>query len=86
MRTFLTTLALVAGMGLMAQDADAGKDKKTPEERAALDKPATGVIALRGFISGELFVIELTDDGRGIDWARVAARAVALGVPLRHPG
>ena len=35
MRTFLTTLALAAGIGLMAQDADAGKDKKTPEERAA---------------------------------------------------
>lgn len=35
MRTLLTTLALVAGMGLMAQSADAGKDKKTPEEKAA---------------------------------------------------
>lgn len=58
---------------------------ESPEERAALDKPAAGVIALRGFISGELFVIELTDDGRGIDWARVAARAAALGVPCATP-
>ena len=35
MRTILTTLALAVGMSLMAQDASAGKDKKTPEERAA---------------------------------------------------
>ncbi|HMZ50234.1 MAG: hypothetical protein JST41_05660 [Bacteroidetes bacterium] len=35
MRTILTTLALAVGMSLMAQDANAGKDKKTPEERAA---------------------------------------------------
>ena len=34
MRTFLTTLALAAGMSLMAQDADMDNDKKTPEERA----------------------------------------------------
>lgn len=35
MRTILTTLALAVGMSLMAQDVNAGKDKKTPEERAA---------------------------------------------------
>lgn len=35
MRTILTALALAVGMSLMAQDANAGKDKKTPEERAA---------------------------------------------------
>ncbi len=34
MRSILTTLALAAGMSLMAQDADMDNDKKTPEERA----------------------------------------------------
>ncbi len=34
MRTFFSTLALVASMSLMAQDADMDNDKKTPEERA----------------------------------------------------
>ncbi len=35
MRTFLTSLALVAGLGLMAQDADLDDNgKKTPEEKA----------------------------------------------------
>ncbi len=34
MRTLLSTLALAAGMSLMAQDADMDNDKKTPEERA----------------------------------------------------
>ena len=34
MRTLFSTLALVAGMSLMAQDADMDNDKKTPEERA----------------------------------------------------
>lgn len=34
MRTFLTNLALAAGMSLMAQDADMDNEKKTPEERA----------------------------------------------------
>jgi len=34
MRTLFSTLALVASMSLMAQDADTDNDKKTPEERA----------------------------------------------------
>ena len=34
MRTLFSTLALVASMSLMAQDADMDNDKKTPEERA----------------------------------------------------
>lgn len=34
MRTLFSTLALVASMSLMAQDADMDNDKKSPEERA----------------------------------------------------
>lgn len=34
MRTLLSTLALVASMSMMAQNADTDDDKKTPEEKA----------------------------------------------------
>ena len=40
-------------------------------ERAALGKPATATIHLRAERQGEHVVIEVEDDGRGIDVARV---------------
>ena len=44
---------------------------RTPSERAALGKPATATIHLRAERQGEHVVIEVEDDGRGIDVARV---------------
>ena len=49
-------------------------------EREAIGKPAEGTIALRAFTAAEMVVIEVEDDGRGIDRERVAERARAMGL------
>jgi two-component system chemotaxis sensor kinase CheA len=54
---------------------------ETAEERKRSGKPAQAFIALRTCVRGDRFVIEVADDGRGIDWGRIAAKAVAMGIP-----
>jgi len=49
-------------------------------ERASKGKPAEGKLSLRAFTAGEMVVIEIEDDGKGIDAEYVAARARALGL------
>ncbi len=49
-------------------------------ERIDAGKPETGEIALSVRQAGNEVAIELTDDGRGIDFARVHERAVATGL------
>jgi two-component system, chemotaxis family, sensor kinase CheA len=51
-----------------------------PEERAAAGKPKTGVLEISARHAGGNVVITVSDDGRGIDAARVAARAVERGL------
>ena len=51
-----------------------------PDRRAAAGKLPTGKIALRGGIRGDRLVLELEDDGGGIQFDRVRARAVELGI------
>ena len=53
---------------------------ETPEERIARGKSATGKMTLRAATDGEMVVIEVEDDGNGIDRDRVAARAQTLGL------
>ncbi|HEX7177846.1 MAG TPA: chemotaxis protein CheA [Pyrinomonadaceae bacterium] len=53
---------------------------ETVEERAALGKPREGKITLRAAASGDNVLIEIADDGRGIDAERVAARARERGL------
>jgi HPt (histidine-containing phosphotransfer) domain-containing protein/HAMP domain-containing protein len=53
-----------------------------PEERVQNGKPGGGTLRLATRTTGGRFLVEVSDDGRGIDWARVAERAKALG--LRH--
>ena len=55
---------------------------ETPDERAAAGKPLTATLRLRAAASGETVVIEIADDGRGIDAAAVAARARLVGLPV----
>ena len=50
-----------------------------PEERIAHGKPATATITIRARQDGNLLVLELSDDGRGIDTAAVRERLVASG-------
>jgi two-component system chemotaxis sensor kinase CheA len=54
---------------------------ETVAERLALGKPARGTLSLRTYLRNESFVVEVSDDGRGVDWESIAAKARALGLP-----
>ncbi|WP_426958715.1 chemotaxis protein CheA [Muricoccus radiodurans] len=57
---------------------DHGLEK--PEARAAAGKPAEGTVRLAAFHRSGRIVIEVSDDGAGINRARVRASAVAKGL------
>ncbi len=50
-----------------------------PDERAAKGKPQTATITIRARQDGNLLVLEVSDDGRGIDTAALRERLVATG-------
>ncbi len=50
------------------------------EEREAAGKSAAGKIKLAAFSEGSRIHITVSDDGRGIDWDRIAAAASAYGI------
>ena len=50
-------------------------------ERAAAGKSETGHIRLSTRVERGHVSIEVADDGRGVDWARIAAKAKEAGVP-----
>lgn len=50
------------------------------EERKAAGKEETGNISLKAYHQGSNIVIELSDDGRGIDPDRVLKKAIANGI------
>jgi two-component system, chemotaxis family, sensor kinase CheA len=52
---------------------------ETPEERIAAGKPPEATITLRASTAGESAIIEVTDDGRGIDERQLVERARAAG-------
>lgn len=56
-----------------------------PDERVAAGKPAVGRVALRASHAGERFVLEVEDDGRGLDWDGIARAARAAGLPAASP-
>ncbi|WP_156678409.1 chemotaxis protein CheA [Sphingomonas profundi] len=53
---------------------------ESPEARRAAGKPIAGRLAVTARQAGNQILIEVTDDGRGIDGDKVAARAVAAGI------
>ncbi len=53
---------------------------ESPEARAAAGKPATGRIAMRFSQDGNFFLIEVTDDGGGIDYGAIRATALERGL------
>lgn len=57
---------------------------ETPEERKALGKSEQGTLLLKASNEGNMIVIEVVDDGKGIDVEAVKAKAVERG--LLHPG
>ena len=62
-------------MHMIRNAADHGLE--TAEERAAAGKPAEGIITLHAEQRGSRIVIEVGDDGRGIDRDRVRQKAIA---------
>ena len=55
---------------------------ETPEERAAAGKPEEAIIALKASTRGDTVLIEVRDDGRGIDPSKVGRRAAELGMTM----
>ncbi len=53
---------------------------ETADQREALGKPAKGVVKLDAYHQGNQVVIEISDDGRGIDRDKVLAKAIASGI------
>jgi two-component system chemotaxis sensor kinase CheA len=53
-----------------------------PLERIAAGKPPEGTLSLRAATAGNSVLIQIRDDGRGIDAPRVAARAKAAGLAV----
>jgi two-component system chemotaxis sensor kinase CheA len=53
---------------------------ESPEERRAAGKPAQGRIRLNSYHQGNQVLVEISDDGRGIDIPRVRKKAVELGL------
>jgi len=51
-----------------------------PDERRKLGKPAQGVVRLNAYHHGNQVIVEVTDDGRGIDPQRIRAKSVELGM------
>jgi two-component system chemotaxis sensor kinase CheA len=53
---------------------------ETPEARLAAGKPAEGLIRLGAYQRGGAVVIEVEDDGRGLDVERIRAKALTQGL------
>lgn len=51
-----------------------------PEERVALGKPPVGTVRLSAYHQGGNVVIELSDDGRGLDREKILSKAIARGL------
>ncbi len=54
-----------------------------PESRIAAGKPLEGTLSLRAFHEGGQVVVEVSDDGAGIDPVRVGAKAIENGLVTR---
>lgn len=63
---------------MVRNSADHGLE--LPSERRAAGKSERGRIRLSAYHQGGFIVIDLSDDGRGLDTARIKAKAVAQGL------
>jgi two-component system chemotaxis sensor kinase CheA len=53
---------------------------ETPDQRRSLGKPARGKIRLHALHQGNQVVVEVSDDGRGIDSQKIRDKAIQLGI------
>jgi two-component system, chemotaxis family, sensor kinase CheA len=65
-------------MHLLRNNVDHGIE--SPEERELLGKPRSGKIALNAYHEGNQIIIEVSDDGAGINLEKVRARAIKQGL------
>src|SRR5262249_16934154 len=63
---------------MVRNSADHGLE--TPEPRRAAGKAEQGLIGLSAYHEGGYIIIDLADDGRGLDTARIKAKAVVQGL------
>ncbi len=63
---------------MVRNSADHGLE--TPEQRRAAGKPERGHIRLSAYHEGGQIVIEITDDGRGLNTERIKAKAISQGL------
>ncbi|MFH2098917.1 MAG: chemotaxis protein CheA, partial [Pseudomonadota bacterium] len=52
---------------------------ETPEQREAVGKPPEGLIEFRAFQKGGMILIQIHDDGRGLDLEKIAEKAQEKG-------
>src|SRR5579864_1348610 len=57
-----------------------GHGIEPPEERRRLGKSAHGAVRLNAYHQGNQVIVEVNDDGRGIDVQRIRAKAAELGL------
>lgn len=53
---------------------------ESPEDREALGKPAVGTVQLKAYNEGNHIVIEVTDDGKGLDAQMLKQKAIEKGL------
>src|SRR5579862_1514404 len=53
---------------------------ESPEERAKVGKPAQGKVRLNAYHQGNQVVVEVSDDGRGIDVQKIRTKAIELAL------
>jgi two-component system chemotaxis sensor kinase CheA len=69
---------------LIRNAADHGLEE--PETRLSCGKPEEGLITLRAFHQGGSIVVEVSDDGRGLNTSRIRAKAIERGlIPADTP-
>ncbi len=61
-----------------------GHGIESAEERSRLQKPAHGTIRLQAYHQGNQVIVEISDDGRGIDTQKVKNRAIERGLLKRE--
>ncbi len=65
-------------MHIVRNSCDHGLE--TPQERLAAHKPETGTVTVRSFHEGGQVIIEISDDGRGLNKDKLIAKAIEKGL------
>lgn len=54
-----------------------GHGIESPEDRAKAGKPAAGVVTLSANLETDVVIIEISDDGKGLNYERIKSKAIA---------